>query len=157
MSPDTIVASTNLRAETLGSKPADFVELKEALESAGLPSGDIGISGRIFWRFRDASGRTVGYAGIEPYGKDALLRSVVTLPEVRGHGFGSQIAAFLIGYARLRGVERVWLLTTGAAEFFRMLGFGETERASAPDAIRATTEFASLCPATAICMSRGIG
>ena len=156
MSPDIVLASTRLRSETLGGQPRDFVELKEALKGAGLPSGDIGLTGRVFWRFRDASGRTVAYGGIEPHGKEALLRSIVTFPEAREHGFGGQVVAFLIGYARLRGINRVWLLTTTAADFFRELGFVEIDRAKAPEAIRGTTEFASVCPASAICMSRTV-
>ena len=156
MSPDIVVASTSLRSETLGGQPHDFVELKEGLDGAGLPSGDVVMTGRLFWRFRDSSGRTVAYGGLEPHGTDALLRSIMTLPEARGQGFGGQVATFLIGYARLRGMRRLWLLTTTASEFFRKLGFVETDRAKAPDVVRATTAFAALCPASAVCMSRTV-
>src|SRR5579884_1807533 len=135
LSPETIVASASLRSQTLGSAPGDFVELEAVLKAAGLPSSDIGLTGRIFWRFRDSSGRIVAYGGIELHGKEALLRSITTLPEARGQGFGAQVSAFLVGYARLRGIDRVWLLTT-AADFFRKLGFAQAERAHAPDAIR---------------------
>ncbi|HLG88251.1 MAG TPA: arsenic resistance N-acetyltransferase ArsN2 [Alphaproteobacteria bacterium] len=147
----------SLHAETLGRRPTDFVELKEALAIAGLPSGDIGMTGRTFWRFRDLSGRTIGYGGIELHGPNALLRSIVIMPEARGSGLGGQVVAFLNSYAQLRGVERTWLLTTTAADFFRKLGFNDAKRSRAPDAIKATTEFASLCPASAICMSRALG
>lgn len=156
MSPDTILAHTSLRSQTLIGRPTDFAELEEALDSAGLPSADISLKGRIFWRFHDQSGRVVAWGGVEIHGKHALLRSVVILPRARGQGFGAQVVAFLIGYARLRGIDRVWLLTTGAADFFRKLGFAEAERATAPDAIKSTAEFASLCPASAVCMSRAL-
>jgi amino-acid N-acetyltransferase len=156
VSPDIILSSTSLRSETLGSKPDDFVALKEALDDAGLPSRDISHTGRIFWRFRDQSGRAVAYGGIEIHDNEALLRSIVTLPEARGQGFAEQVVAYLIGYARLRGFDRVWLLTTGAAEFFHKLGFRESDRASVPTPIAATVEFTSLSQASAICMSRAL-
>ena len=48
-------------------------------------------------------------------------------------------------HAREKGAQRVYLLTTGAADFFR-LGYKRVERGSAPQAIRATSEFSSPCP-----------
>ena len=46
----------------------------------------------------------------------------------------------------------MWLLTTTAAPFFARLGFATMERASAPQALQASREFAAACPAGATCM-----
>jgi amino-acid N-acetyltransferase len=48
------------------------------------------------------------------------------------------------------------LLTTTAAPFFTRFGFTSAARDAAPAALRATAEFASLCPASAVCMAVAI-
>ena len=45
-------------------------------------------------------------------------------------------------------------LTTTAADYFARLGFVRIDRDAAPPAIRATAQFASLCPASAHVMRR---
>jgi amino-acid N-acetyltransferase len=51
-------------------------------------------------------------------------------------------------------VGTLYLLTTTAREFFADRGYAEVERTEPPEAIRATTEFADLCPSTAACMRK---
>ena len=48
----------------------------------------------------------------------------------------------------------IWLLTIDADGFFESLGYGRRERDEAPEAIVGTAEFADLCPASAVLMSR---
>ena len=59
--------------------------LRAALADAALPADDLENAGCRFFRFT-ADERAVGYGGIENYGKAALLRSVVVLPDCRGKG-----------------------------------------------------------------------
>jgi N-acetylglutamate synthase-like GNAT family acetyltransferase len=51
-------------------------------------------------------------------------------------------------HARARGARAVYLLTTTAEAFFRRNGYAAADRATAPAAIRATREFADICPAS---------
>jgi amino-acid N-acetyltransferase len=44
------------------------------------------------------------------------------------------------------------LLTTTAEDFFRALGYARIARELAPEAIRTTREFSSLCPASSVVM-----
>lgn len=98
---------------------------------------------------RDA-GKIVGVAGLETHGRDGLLRSVAVDPAHRHHGLGrALIADRLRAAAHLDGV---YLLTTTAAAFFRALGFTDAARDQAPAALRASSEFASVCPSTAVCL-----
>jgi mannose-6-phosphate isomerase-like protein (cupin superfamily) len=55
-----------------------------------------------------------------------------------------------------RGVRDVYLLTTTAARFFERAGFATIPRDQAPLAICQTTEFRSLCPASATFMGKGV-
>jgi amino-acid N-acetyltransferase len=54
--------------------------------------------------------------------------------------------------AEERALAAVYLLTTTAPEYFAELGFSRVERASAPEAMQSSSEFASICPASATCM-----
>lgn len=123
--------------------------LHAALSAEGLPVSDLGADHQRMWR-GVGEGETIGYGGIEFYGDDALLRSVVILPDHKGRGHGAALVSRIVAEA---GVEELWLLTNTAAAFFSRLGWTVRDRADAPSAIAAAAEFASLCPASATCMS----
>jgi amino-acid N-acetyltransferase len=123
--------------------------LAAALAKAKLPTDDIDAPGRLFWRFETTDEVLVGFGGLEPHGADALLRSLVTLPPVRGRGIGSAIVTALEFEARLIGCRNLWVITTTAADFFDRLGYARCERGVVPPAIRETAEFSTLCPASA--------
>lgn len=127
--------------------------LKAALAKAKLATHDIGEPGRLFWRFEQEH-MLVGFGGLEVHGRDALLRSVVTLPPLRKRGVGAAMVALLETEAFVAGCRTAWLLTTSAAPFFARLGYAACERADVPEAIRKTQEFARLCPASAVVMSK---
>jgi len=122
--------------------------LRLALDSAGLPIYDLDEPGRAFFELSDDQG-PIGFVGIEGEGADRLLRSLVVLPSRKRQGHGGLLVAHAEAFARRAGVERLHLLTTTIAEFFRARGYRPAERAQAPAGIAATGQFASLCPASA--------
>jgi N-acetylglutamate synthase-like GNAT family acetyltransferase len=128
--------------------------LKASLRNAKLPTDDLDAEGPLFWRFETAEGTPVGFGGLEIHGPDALLRSVVTLPPQRGHGFGHAIVAALEAEAAMHGRRALYLLTTTEKDFFARLGYVSCARDRVPAAIRASTQFASLCPASAAVMMK---
>ena len=128
--------------------------LKAALTKAGLPADDIFTPGPQFWRFSTDDDVPAGFGGIEVHGADALIRSVVTLPPLRGRGVGQGIVRALEAEAIVMKCAAVWLLTTTAREFFGKLGYAAIDRADVPGAIRATAQFSSLCPDSATVMVR---
>ncbi|WP_010124871.1 arsenic resistance N-acetyltransferase ArsN2 [Sphingomonas sp. KC8] len=129
-------------------------ELASALAAEGLPVSDLGEPGRIFFRFED--GALAGYGGIESTGPERLLRSLVVVPGRRGAGLGSAMLAALEREAVELGVERLHLLTTTAAQFFRAHGYTDTARTNAPAPIAASAEFTSLCPASATYLTKNL-
>jgi N-acetylglutamate synthase-like GNAT family acetyltransferase len=141
---------------TLEARPvaADAPELRAALTDANLPTEDLLNGGRSFFRF-EQGGEPVGYGGYELYGENALLRSVVVVPQMRGKGFGRAVAEALLARARAAGARHAYLLTTSAEDFFTHAGFARIERTEAPPAILATRQAASICT-TAPLMSRPI-
>jgi amino-acid N-acetyltransferase len=85
-----------------------------------------------------------------------LLRSLVVRAACRAEGLGTALHDRLLFYARLRGIERVYLLTTTAERFFRRLGWEPIARTAVPTGVRRTREFRELCPQTAVCLTRSL-
>lgn len=100
----------------------------------------------------ETDGTVTAAAGLEVYGPDALLRSVVVAAGLRGSGLGKRLVEAARGSARDHGVRGVYLLTDTADQFFARHGFAVIERAQVPAGIRSSVEFASVCPDSAIVM-----
>lgn len=134
----------------------DLPRIEHLLRANGLPSEDLATSPVHLFLGYDA-GELVGVGGIERYGTDALLRSVVVPDELRGRGYGEALYREIESRAREEGAEGLYLLTTTAAGFFAGLGFETIDRASAPEPIRETAEFRELCSSEATCMRKVVG
>ena len=123
--------------------------LAKALAKARLPTDDLDSPGPLFWRFETADSIPVGFGGLEIYGEDALLRSILILPPLRRRGLGTAVVAQLEIEAAVLKCRAVWLLTDGGSEFFDRLGYARCDRAVVPEAIRDTRQFTALCPESA--------
>jgi N-acetylglutamate synthase-like GNAT family acetyltransferase len=106
-----------------------------------------------FW-VAELAGEVVGAIGLERYGDTGLLRSLVVAPSVRSRGIGAHLVDTLEREARALGIARLVLLTETAPAFFERRGYVVIERDAAPPPVRESAEFRSLCPATAVCMSK---
>jgi amino-acid N-acetyltransferase len=124
-----------------------------ALKRAGLPADDVDEQGRLFWRFETAETIPVGFGGLEIYRPDALLRSIITLPMLRGRGYGHAIVAEVEAEARIVGCSKAWLLTT-SPDYFAQLGYSPCRREDVPKPIRATRQYSVLCSAAATVMAK---
>ncbi|MEF8840269.1 MAG: arsenic resistance N-acetyltransferase ArsN2 [Haloarculaceae archaeon] len=145
------MGATTLTLEPAGEDTLPYVE--GLLEANGLPSADVRSKPECFYLGYDGDER-VGVGGIEVHGSAGLLRSVAVERSARSTGHGTAICERLEAAARDEGVGVLYLLTTTARGFFAERGYVEIERDGAPDAIRGTSEFADLCPATATCMRK---
>jgi amino-acid N-acetyltransferase len=58
--------------------------------------------------------------------------------------------------ARADGARQLVLLTETAQPFFVQLGYQVIERDDAPGEVKRSAEFASLCPASAVCMTKSL-
>jgi len=126
--------------------------LATALTKVGLPVDDVRESGLLFWRFETYEDVPVGFGGLELHGPNALLRSLVTLPPLREAGMGAAIVAALEAEAMASKCRAIYLLTAGQDQFFAHLGYKPCTRDKVPEGIRASRQFAALCPASAIVM-----
>jgi amino-acid N-acetyltransferase len=149
----TSIAATAMQARPLA--PGDFRRLAELLDAERLPSADLREPDVRLFAFRDGDA-TVGYAGLEIYARDALLRSVVVEPARRRAGLGRAVVEATLSRAKNLGATRAFLLTTSAKAYFTRLGFAAIDRAAAPAAILATRQAAGLCPSSAPLMVKAI-
>lgn len=133
-------------------KDLDLIE--KLLRQNDLPYQDIRTGDKCdkdFFLVYDNS-LLVGCIGLEKFDGIALLRSMVVKEEFRNRGYGKQICDSLIKYAKRQDIKELYLLTITAKDFFEKIGFKVIERNFAPDAIKNTTEFLGLCPASAVCL-----
>jgi amino-acid N-acetyltransferase len=126
------------------------------LQTQGLPVSDISAERLEHFFFVGSDGSPTGLVGLELYGTDALLRSLVVAENVRGKGLGSTLLNHAEQYAASKGVRSIYLLTTTAEAFFKRLGYERIERSNAPTSIEQTREFADLCPASSALMLKSI-
>jgi amino-acid N-acetyltransferase len=135
--------------------PQRLFSIRAALRGAGLPCNDITTQHLPdFIVALDSAGAVKHCAGLECFGRVGLLRSVLVARELRGTGQGARLLSEMERYAMKRGVRTLYLLTTTAGPFFERRGYARCERERAPECLKATAEFMSLCPSSAICLSK---
>ncbi len=129
-------------------------EVKELLSASGLPVSDIAAQHLDHFFGSGPAGQLEGVVGLEIYGDVALLRSLAVRADRRGAGIGSRLVAHAESYAREQRVQSLFLLTMTAEAFFRSRGYARVQRDQAPAVIKATREFAGICPASSTFMVR---
>ena len=132
----------------------DLATIRRLLREAELPTDGLEEQFGPGYAVAMDEGAVIGAAGVERYGRFGLLRSVVVIPEARSRGAAELLVRDRLAWAGTEGLEAVYLLTTTAARYFGRLGFENVERDALPVEIRASREFASLCPSTAVAMRR---
>lgn len=126
------------------------------LASNGLPVSDLTDLSAPDCLVATIEDHVVGAVGLQIFGPYALLRSLVVADDQRGHGLGGELVDRIESLARDRGIKQLFLLTTTAESFFAQRGYSSADRQSAPDAIRGTQEFSSLCPASSAFMHKDL-
>jgi amino-acid N-acetyltransferase len=136
---------------TLSNKN-DTDAIVHLLQMNDLPFSDLNHS-QIDFIIAKNDDQIVGCIGIEKYGTEGLLRSFAVDSAFRKKGFGRELYKRLMEYAVQSEIQTLHLLTTTAREYFLKSGFGVQHRSNAPEAIRNSTEFKSLCPSTSVYMT----
>lgn len=143
----------SLSIETIA--PGDVPALYDLLRASNLPID--GLSAHLTDTLvAKANGQVVGSAALERYGHSALLRSVAVAEPLRGTGLGRQLVESAFDLARRQRVQRLYLLTETAAEWFPRFGFVLVERSAVDPAVQASIEFTSACPDSAQAMEKDL-
>lgn len=126
---------------------ADVDGILALLDAAGLPRPT--PAEPVRWLVARDGAAVAGCVGLEAHGDAVLLRSLAVRPDRRGAGLGRALAVAAVAAA---GGRDVFLLTLDHAGFFARLGFAPVDRASAPEAVRRSGQFAGGCCSSATCM-----
>ena len=135
---------------------ADEPAIKRLLEACELPTEDIGAQLLQHFLVLREGTDLIGVVGLENAGKFALLRSLAVPRSARDKGIGDRMVVAAEAMARDCGVTALYLLTTTADRFFERLGYRRLPREEAPAVIRATSQFATLCPSTSVLMTKAL-
>ena len=129
-----------MTAEPRPARAEDIPRIEALITGEHLPAYGLDEYLETFFVLADGED-VVGCAGLEVYGKAALLRSVVVAPERRRRDEGRRLVEAALGEARRRGVARVYLFTMNAGGFFGRLGFREVEPEEFDEAVRASRQY----------------
>jgi arsenate reductase len=138
--PRTIIAPAS---------PEDRAEIEQLLTTAGLPLDGLDDTELVIARI---DGALVGAAGLERWDSFGLLRSVVVAAAHRRSHIAELLVRDRLCAARFDGLAAVYLLTTGAADYFARFGFAVVDRAGMPRVLAKSTQLAIPACSTAIAM-----
>jgi amino-acid N-acetyltransferase len=142
---------------TLRQALADDWEAVQALLLASdLPVDDLGPERLDGFLIAEDDEGIVGLIGLEVLGTTGLLRSLVVEKTARRSGLGGKLVGALESAAEAAGIAELWLLTIDAERFFQRHNFEIVDRAVAPEEIRNSEEFSTLCPGTAYLMRKAL-
>jgi amino-acid N-acetyltransferase len=137
-------------------RSADLAAVIAPLKGVGLSADDLTSARDLhLWVLEDEDD-VVGVIGIERFGASALLRSLAIAPKHQRRGLGHQLVEQLERDVQHKGVEQLILLTETAESFFRRIGYEVIDRRYVPEEVKQSAEFRSLCPASAVCMTKSV-
>lgn len=142
--------------EIRAARRDDYPAVIDLLDAAHLPHQDLTPEHLDDFLLSERGRGLDGVIGLEGHGAARLLRSLAVAERAQGHGLGHLLLDAAEARARSQGANRLWLLTTTAEPFFARAGYVRAERETAPKALRLLTEFASVCPSTAVCMTKAL-
>jgi len=138
---------------------ADLAAITALLNQTNLPPDGIEPHLENFLIIRDSDSnketqQIIGCAGLEIYGKSALLRSVAIHPAFQREGYGTTLVDRMIELARQKGITRLFLLTDTAEAYFKNKGFSLILREQVPDDMKESVEFKVLCTSSPVLMKK---
>lgn len=142
--------------ELRNAKGDDVGKIITLLRECNLPTEDI-LPEKIFFKLiADRVSNVIACAGFESYHDQGLFRSFAVHPSRQKMGLGKVILGALELEARQVGIKQFHLLTNTAESYFLSKGFLISQRTEAPLSIQLTSEFTSMCPASAVYMTKMI-
>jgi amino-acid N-acetyltransferase len=132
----------------------DYDQIQSLLLESNLPLEDLRSAHLKHFLTAKEGPRIIGVVGLEIYGNYALLRSLAVLETFRGQQIGEKLIIEAEKLAKSKSVDKIFLLTTTAQDFFSNRGYQIIQRKTVPGIIQETNEFKKICPASAICMEK---
>jgi amino-acid N-acetyltransferase len=123
------------------------------LQAEKLPVEDLPVFFENFLTAIDGD-KVIGAVGIELYGVDGLLRSLVVDSSYRNHGIATKLVQAIENQASELQLKNIYLLTETAKEYFDRKGYVVITREDVPEAVKQSSEFSHVCPVSAVVMQK---
>ncbi|RXJ02712.1 hypothetical protein DS745_05205 [Anaerobacillus alkaliphilus] len=120
----------------------DLLPIQHLLAKANLSERGIEQNIDNFLVVEDPDKKVIGTVGIEPIGKDGLLRSLVMASESWNAKVGLDFIELAVSYGKQKGYEKLYLLTNSSLPFFEYIGFRILEEQDVPGHLKDTEHFA---------------
>jgi amino-acid N-acetyltransferase len=133
------------------SDAESFESFRSLLKASNLPADDLNFQKDLLVGYYEGD-TLVGTGGLEIHGSYALLRSLSVKLGIRGKSVGTTITEYLLTEAKKKKLKAIFLLTETAHGFFQKKGFTDVPREHVPEEVKASSEFAHVCPTTAVVM-----
>lgn len=134
------------------ANPGDILSIVKLVKECGLPYEDINQEKLKSFIVAKINNSIIGCIGIEIFNHDGLLRSLAVNNEYRNQEIGGELYRKLLSFSTKSGVTTLHLLTTTAENYFIKKGFIKTDRSNAPQTIKVTAEFSTLCSSSSTYM-----
>ena len=118
----------------------DLPAILALLKRAELPTEDVEKFCPYFL-VAQIDEKVVGTAGMEVYGKNALVRSLAVAPEFQKRGIGKQLLNEILVFAKNNGMKEAYLLTHNIQSLAQKVGFVQITREEVPEVVQQSVEF----------------
>ncbi|OIJ21804.1 hypothetical protein BKP45_03655 [Anaerobacillus alkalidiazotrophicus] len=120
----------------------DLLPIQHLLAKASLSKRGLEQNIDNFLVVEDPNKKIIGTVGIEPIGKDGLLRSLVLTSENWNAKIGLNFIELAVSYGKQKGYENLYLLTNSSLPFFEYIGFKILAEDKIPDHLKQSEHFA---------------
>jgi amino-acid N-acetyltransferase len=125
------------------------------LQSQKLPTEDLPAVLDDFFTATE-NDNLVGLIGLERYGADGLLRSMVVHPDYRNRQIAERLVQQLEETAKASSISAIYLLTETAEKYFSKKGYDIVPHSEVPPLVMQSSEFSHVCPASATVMKKAL-
>lgn len=136
--------------------PEDLGAIKVLLAVCLLPSHDES-DGRSTFFVAESERGIIGVCGFERCdGSVALLCSLGVMPGYRKQRIGRRLIHRAMSHAQDQGIDRLFVLTESATDYFQNSGFTALEKKSAPSELKSSPLLAGRAPSSALLLVRAL-
>jgi N-acetylglutamate synthase-like GNAT family acetyltransferase len=119
----------------------DLLPIQRLLAKAGLQEGAMEDHLKDFLVVENENHQVIGTVGVECFGKEGLLRSlVIDAPNWTSYR-SLEFLQVALAHAKEKGVETVYLCAKQASELFAILGFKQMDQDQLPESIKTSSHF----------------
>jgi N-acetylglutamate synthase-like GNAT family acetyltransferase len=123
------------------AKEQDMLQVQRLVAKAGLREEGIEQYIKSFLVVEDEDQQLIGTVGVEQYGTEGLLRSLVLDSPIWTAKLSLEFLQLTLQYAEDQKMETIYLCAKGTNALFHQLGFREVDKEDVPESIKSSPHF----------------